>query len=1074
MAVVGGVMTRPLIESGDITTTTGTGTTGALDHPAYGDGDLIIAFIGLDDDFSANNLQTPSTGPNGETLILDTTGSGGSSSSGPTQGAVAWVGTASESAGTVDFTWSGSEFFAGRVIKVLAGEFDSTTPLGALSGYSGNTSSSATTIATPSWALDSDDGGGAIVVHMVTDADPITGNPSGWTITVNTDHGGVASAITQRDADSVDSETVASVDYTIASDSSSTLGIVVRPPGVTHTADGSPSIILPTAAGTAEVIHTANSKSAAGGFPTESQSTNTNAPSAVSSYTANYPPSAIAADDLLVFFIMADTVDAAPTITVGTALLDTGSSSTLSNAIYYRKATGSEGGGTFTVTHPTSAKGTIQVLHYTNWDDAVPPEISARTSGDSTAPDSADLNPAGWGTEDTKWISFKAQDTTSITNDPPTNYSTFFSASMTLAGRMDGADRDLNAASENPGPWNINSMPWQAWTLAIKGPVGGIGLAITLPTAAGTASVDTGTHTADGSPSITLPTAAGTTDIERNATGSPSITLPTAAGVATIIKKATGAAAIALITAAGVAEILNTASGAPEIPLPTAAGTATVTAGIITANGSPEIAIPTAAGTAEIIKTADGSPSITLPTAAGVAEINNTASGAPEIPLPTAAGTASVAFAAKDTSVRVTFATPAVAPLVGAGLQRFRLRLRRDAAHVGGSGIPTVNVALYEDGIFREFLATSVAITADDPGQIIEAQWNASSLVTAADGSAVECLMESTANGSGADRRAVEVGAIEWCTVAAGGNFANGAPAIPLPTAAGTTAIDRSASGAPTITLPVAAGVAEIIKTASGAPEIAIPTAAGVARIVTFATGAPEIPLPAAAGVAQITKTANGSPAIPLPTAAGTTDIERTATGAPSIPLPTAAGVAFIGVTANGAPDIALPTAAGVAEIIKTADGSPSIPLPTAAGVAEIANTASGAPEIPLPTAAGVATFVKTATGAPEIALPTAAGVAEVGNIASGAPSIPLPTAAGTTALTRFANGAPSIPLPTAAGVAQVGDVVDEDVGGGRHGAVILPVRQREPEQDEPIDQSVYDDAELALLAVKVIEEFYE
>ncbi len=230
-------MTRPIIDSGDILTSTGSGTTGAVDHQAYGDGDLMLAFIGIDDDLTANNPSAPSTGPNGETLIESTVGSGGSSGGGPTQGFVAWVGTATRSAGTIDFTWTGSEFWAGRCIKVLAGEFDATTPLGALSGYSGNTSDSGTTVATPSWALDADDGGGAIVVHMVVDADPLSGTPSGWTLTVNTDHGGLSTAITQRDADSVDSETVASVDYTTSADSSSTLGTVVRPPKIAQISD---------------------------------------------------------------------------------------------------------------------------------------------------------------------------------------------------------------------------------------------------------------------------------------------------------------------------------------------------------------------------------------------------------------------------------------------------------------------------------------------------------------------------------------------------------------------------------------------------------------------------------------------------------------------------------------------------------------------------------------------------------------------------------------------------------------------------------------------------------------------
>lgn len=222
-------MAKPVIDSGDITTSTGTGTTGAITTPAYENGDLLIAFIGIDDDLTANNPSAPSTGPFGETLILSSVGSGGSTGGGPTQGVVAWLGTATRAADTIDFTWTGSEFWAGRVIKVLAGEFDGTTPLGTTSGYDGNTSDSGTTVSTPSWSIGASDGGGAIVVHMVADADAISGAPSGWAITDNVDHGGLATAITQRTAESVDSETIASVDYTVAADSSSTKGVVVRP-----------------------------------------------------------------------------------------------------------------------------------------------------------------------------------------------------------------------------------------------------------------------------------------------------------------------------------------------------------------------------------------------------------------------------------------------------------------------------------------------------------------------------------------------------------------------------------------------------------------------------------------------------------------------------------------------------------------------------------------------------------------------------------------------------------------------------------------------------------------------------
>ena len=172
-------MTRPVIESGDITTSTGTGAGGSPTFPDYVSGDLLIMFIVLDDDETANGLGAPANGPNGETLILTSVGSGGNANNGPTQGVVAWVGDATISSSTLAWTWSGSEFWAGRCIKVLAGEFDATTPLGTTSGYNG--ASSGTSVPTPSWSIASDDGGGAIVVHLTVDVDPISGTPSGWT-----------------------------------------------------------------------------------------------------------------------------------------------------------------------------------------------------------------------------------------------------------------------------------------------------------------------------------------------------------------------------------------------------------------------------------------------------------------------------------------------------------------------------------------------------------------------------------------------------------------------------------------------------------------------------------------------------------------------------------------------------------------------------------------------------------------------------------------------------------------------------------------------------------------------------
>jgi len=225
-------MAAPVIEAGDITDsgTNSSTTANTPNTPAYVSGDLIIGFWGGDDDITADTITAPTNGVNGETLILTSTGSGGSSGQGPTSGVVAWIGDATVGATTQTWTRGQEEQWMGRYVKVLAGEFDATTPLAVVSGYSGQTSDSGTTFTTPSWAIGADDADGTVIVGMVTDIDPIGGTPAGWTLLKNTDYGAVAGAIAVRDAATTASETIASATYTFTSASASTVGVVVRPP----------------------------------------------------------------------------------------------------------------------------------------------------------------------------------------------------------------------------------------------------------------------------------------------------------------------------------------------------------------------------------------------------------------------------------------------------------------------------------------------------------------------------------------------------------------------------------------------------------------------------------------------------------------------------------------------------------------------------------------------------------------------------------------------------------------------------------------------------------------------------
>ncbi|KKL50569.1 hypothetical protein LCGC14_2304170 [marine sediment metagenome] len=224
-------MTQPVIEAGDITSSNNetSETSQLVSYPAYEIGDLLIQFYMGDDDID-DTITPPGNGGNGETLILTTSGSGGNSTNGPVSGIVAWVGDASKIPGTLEWTRGAAEQWAGRCVKVLAGEFDPTTPLAVVSGYDGSPIAT-TDCATPTWAIGAGDAGGTVVVGFCIDIQPITVTPGGWTLLVHADHGAIASAVAVRDAATSASETIASVDFTIAANrTSSTIAVVVRPP----------------------------------------------------------------------------------------------------------------------------------------------------------------------------------------------------------------------------------------------------------------------------------------------------------------------------------------------------------------------------------------------------------------------------------------------------------------------------------------------------------------------------------------------------------------------------------------------------------------------------------------------------------------------------------------------------------------------------------------------------------------------------------------------------------------------------------------------------------------------------
>lgn len=111
-----------------------------------------------------------------------------------------------------------------------------------------------------------------------------------------------------------------------------------------------------------------------------------------------------------------------------------------------------------------------------------------------------------------------------------------------------------------------------------------------------------------------------------------------------------------------------------------------------------------------------------------------------------------------NTGVTVTFPTPTPTLTTGAGLQEFRVQIRKDAS---GGNSADWSLELWENAVSVSVLATGT--TTATGGEVVSGTWNASSLGTA-DGSLVECRLLQTGGGTGAPsgRRAVEVGAIKW------------------------------------------------------------------------------------------------------------------------------------------------------------------------------------------------------------------------------------------------------------------------------------------------------------------------
>ena len=245
-------MAAPVIEAADCTVegSNTASTSWGVSHPAASAGDLLIFNIAWDDSTNVTSITAPA-GPNGETL---TSIAGPVASASTEVRGQSWytVATGSWSASTITFTPAATESWTSTVIRVPAGEFDATTPIGA-SSTSASAGTAETSVASPAFSAGSTDGDGRLVWFAFVDQDPLSAtNPTGWTIRQRQDLGAVAHGIATRDSAVTASESIASAGWAIAGDSWASVAYIVRAP-VTHTSTGTLSSQSAVVSGASEL-----------------------------------------------------------------------------------------------------------------------------------------------------------------------------------------------------------------------------------------------------------------------------------------------------------------------------------------------------------------------------------------------------------------------------------------------------------------------------------------------------------------------------------------------------------------------------------------------------------------------------------------------------------------------------------------------------------------------------------------------------------------------------------------------------------------------------------------------------
>lgn len=198
------------------------------------------------------------------------------------------------------------------------------------------------------------------------------------------------------------------------------------------------------------------------GTATSGQSTN------VTSHVATLPAS-IAAGELIIVIMAKDGVGTATIPASWVEIADGIDGALYQYYVAYLFAAGGETSVTITTT--VAEHSNILALRITGAHASTPPEISAVVQGASTAPDPGNLDPAGWGSEDTRWIALCVLDGGNPVTGYPANYpdNNLNVDAIISAAYIGLAARALTASAENPGAFAITTSDnWSAFTIAVR------------------------------------------------------------------------------------------------------------------------------------------------------------------------------------------------------------------------------------------------------------------------------------------------------------------------------------------------------------------------------------------------------------------------------------------------------------------------------------------------------------------------------------------------------------------------------------------------------------------------------